>query len=279
MDLLVAILISVVLVLLTIIGEGPVRIALGLIFVLFLPGYTLVATLFPKRESLGAIERTALSFGLSIAVVPLLGLIMNYTPWGVSLYPIMISLLVFIIVAAGVAWFRRRRLPPEQRFEPHFHLKSLRFWRFPNRWDRVLSSLLIVAVLAAIGTLVFVAQSPKVEEKFTEFYILDSEGKAENYPDVLVSGEEAKVTIGIVNREQEATDYIIKIFVAGQKVKELGLMTLAHEESWEQVVSFTPTEVGEDQEVEFMLYKIGDVEACHILHLWIDVVEANSEVE
>jgi len=274
MDLLVAILISMALVIFAIVGEGPVRIALGLIFVLFLPGYTLVAALFPKRESLGAIERTALSFGLSIAVVPLIGLIMNYTPWGISLYPILISLLVFIVVAAGVAWFRRRRLPPEQRFEPCFRLGLLQFWRFPNRWDRVLSGVLVVAILAVIGMLVFVALSPTVEEKFTEFYILDSEGKTENYPDVVISGEETQVTIGIVNREQEVTDYIIRIYIEGQKVGEVGTITLAHEEKWEQLVSFAPTGVGEDQEVEFMLYMGGSDEAYQVLHLWIDVVEA-----
>ena len=263
-----------VLVFLAILGEGAVRIALGLIFVLFLPGYTLVAALFPKQDSLDAVQRIALSFGLSIAVVPLIGLIMNYTPWGISLYPILISLLVFIVVAAGVAWFRRRRLPPEQRFEPRFRLGWLRFWRFPNRWDRILSGVLVVAILATIGMLVFVAQSPRAEEKFTEFYILDADGKAENYPDVVISGEEAEVTMGIVNREQEATDYIIKIFVAGQQVKEVKTMTLAHEESWEQLVSFSPTKVGENQEVEFMLFKIGEVEAYLDLHFWIDVVAA-----
>jgi uncharacterized membrane protein len=259
---------------LAILGEGAVRIALGLIFVLFLPGYTLIAALFPKQDSLDAVQRIALSFGLSIAVVPLIGFIMNYTPWGISSNSVLISLLIFIVAAAGVAWFRRRRLPPEQRFVVRFSFSWLRFWRFPNRWDRILSGVLIVVILAAIGMLVFVAISPTEEEKFTEFYILDSEGKAENYPNVLVSGEEAQVTIGIVNHEQEATDYIIKIFVAEQQVKEVKIMTLAHEESWEQVVSFTSAVVGEEQKVEFMLYIGGSNEAGLVLDLWIDVVGA-----
>ena len=272
MDLVIAILISVALVILAIVGEGAVRIALGLIFVLFIPGYTLTAALFPKRDSLDAVQRVALSFGLSIAVVPLIGLILNYTPWGISVNSILTSLLAFIIVTAGIAWFRRRRLPPEQRFVVRFSFNWLRFWRFPNRLDRVLSGVLIVAILAAIGMLVFVAISPTVEEKFTEFYILDSEGKTENYPDVVISGEEAQVTIGIVNREKEVTDYIIKIYIEGQRVEEVGPLTLAHEERWEQLVSFAPIEVGDDQEVEFMLYKTGEAEACEILHFWIDVV-------
>ena len=53
------------------------RIVLGLPFVLFFPGYTFVAALFPRKDDLDAIERVALSLGLSIAVVPLVGLALN----------------------------------------------------------------------------------------------------------------------------------------------------------------------------------------------------------
>jgi len=60
-------------------NETPVRIILGLHLVLFLPGYALIAALFPRKGDLDGIERIALSFGLSIAVVPLLGLALNYT--------------------------------------------------------------------------------------------------------------------------------------------------------------------------------------------------------
>jgi len=58
---------------------SPIRIILGLPLVLFLPGYALIATLFPRKDDLDAIERIALSFGLSIAISPLLGLALNYT--------------------------------------------------------------------------------------------------------------------------------------------------------------------------------------------------------
>jgi len=56
------------------------RIILGLPMVLFFPGYTLISALFPRKDSLSGVERLALSFGLSIAVVPLIGLILNYMP-------------------------------------------------------------------------------------------------------------------------------------------------------------------------------------------------------
>jgi uncharacterized membrane protein len=273
-DLLVVTIVSLVLVPLAVfLGGSLASLVLGLIFVLFFPGYTLVAALFPKRDDLDGVQRLALSFGLSIAVVPLIGLVLNYTPRGIGLYQVLVSVLVFIIVAAGVAWYRRRRLSQEQRFEPQFRLRLSDFWGHRNLWDRVLIGLLVVVIIGAIGTLVYVAQPPKVEERFTEFYIFGPEGKTENYPDVLVLGEETRVTIGIVNREQEITDYNVKIIINGQRVGEVGVITLAHEKKWEQEVNFAPIEVGEKQRVEFELYRGSDNKAYHVLDLWIDVVD------
>jgi uncharacterized membrane protein len=95
---------------------GGFRIAFGILFALFFPGYALISALFPKGDSLGGIERVALGFGLSIAIVPLIGLILNFTPWGIKLYPIVISVTLFILIASAVAWYRQRRLAPTQRF-------------------------------------------------------------------------------------------------------------------------------------------------------------------
>jgi uncharacterized membrane protein len=96
--------------------SGGARIAFGLLFALFLPGYALISALFPKRDRLGGIERLALSFGLSIAIVPLIGFILNFTPWGINLYPIVISVTLFILAASVVGWYRQRKLTPDQRF-------------------------------------------------------------------------------------------------------------------------------------------------------------------
>jgi uncharacterized membrane protein len=96
--------------------SGGVRIAFGLLFALFFPGYALLSAIFPKQGKLGGIERIALSFGLSIAVVPLIGLILNFTPWGIELYPIVISVTIFILAASVVGWYRQRKLEPDQRF-------------------------------------------------------------------------------------------------------------------------------------------------------------------
>ena len=97
-------------------NETPVRVLLGLLLVLFLPGYSLIAALFPRRDDLDSIERIALSFGLSIAVVPLIGLALNYTPFGIRLVPVLAGLSVFTILLAVAAGVRRLRLPEGGRF-------------------------------------------------------------------------------------------------------------------------------------------------------------------
>ena len=100
--LLIDILSLILIVIISLTSLKTARIILGLPFILFFPGYTLISALFPKRTSLGSIERVALSFGLSIAVVPLIGLILNYTPWGIRLYPILIALFAFIILMSFI---------------------------------------------------------------------------------------------------------------------------------------------------------------------------------
>jgi len=80
---------------------------LGSLFVLFLSGYTLIEALFPKRGDLDAIERLALSIGLSLAITPLIGLLLNYTPWGIRPDPIIISLTIFTLTISLLAAHRK----------------------------------------------------------------------------------------------------------------------------------------------------------------------------
>jgi hypothetical protein len=85
------------------------RYVLGSIFVLYLPGSMLIEALYPRSEDLESLERLALSMGLSLAVVPLIGLILNYTPWGIRLTPIVTSLATFTETMAVLALVRKYR--------------------------------------------------------------------------------------------------------------------------------------------------------------------------
>jgi len=92
------------------IGNTPliyIRYVLGSIYVLYLPGSMLIEALYPRGEDLEPLERLALSIGLSLAVVPLIGLVLNYTPWGIRLTPVTISLAVFTEAMAILALTRK----------------------------------------------------------------------------------------------------------------------------------------------------------------------------
>lgn len=61
------------------------------------------------EKYLDTIERVALSLGMSIALVPIIGLLLNYTPWGIRLTPIVLSLLALTIVFATAAIIRENQ--------------------------------------------------------------------------------------------------------------------------------------------------------------------------
>jgi len=254
--------------------SGALRIALGLPFALIFPGYTLLSAISPKKGSFSGIERIALSLGLSIAVIALIGVLFNYTPWGIGLYTTLIPITLFILIASGIAWYRQRKLPATECLSFTVHL-SLPKWGKTRSLDKALYISLAVALIAALGSLGYVFAVPKGGQSFSEFYILGSEGKAEDYPQKVMLGEAVELTVGIVNHEYEPSSYQIDIRIEGTKVEEIRSPRLAHEERWEEVVSFVPQSPGKNQKVDFWLYKEGN-NVPYLkspLHLYLNVIE------
>jgi len=83
------------------------RIVFGSLFTLFLPGYSLIEALYPREDELTPLERLALSIGLSLALVPLVGLVLNYTPWGIRLDPTMAALSTLTLALLLVSAYRK----------------------------------------------------------------------------------------------------------------------------------------------------------------------------
>lgn len=83
------------------------RYVVGSIYVLFLPGYVTIEALYPREEDLSPLERLALSIGLSLAITPLLGLFLNYTPWGIRLGSVLVVQSLYILVILFVAAYRK----------------------------------------------------------------------------------------------------------------------------------------------------------------------------
>jgi uncharacterized membrane protein len=261
--------------------EGTVRIILGLPFILFIPGYVLIFALFPTRitdKGIDSIERIALSFGLSIAIVPLIGLGLNYTPWGIRLQPILLSVFIFIIGVGSIAIYRWTKTDTSERFTIAL---DVALPKAEQRIDKALTLMLGAAIIIAITSLTYVIVVPKTGEKFTEFYLLSTERRADDYPTNLTVGEEASVIIGIVNHEYRPITYTVEVWLINQTIVYsnstqnnetlynhawfMNSVTVmlnhtsvdieaAWEPQWEYNYTFNISQKGKDLKLEFLLF-------------------------
>lgn len=269
-------------VLIPLLSGSFIRTALGLPMVLFLPGYALIAALFPAKNDLASIERTALSFGPSIAIVPLIGLGLNYTPWSIRLIPILVSLSGFTLAMCGAAYYRRKQIPDNERFEVHFKtsalsLKAEILEKSEKKIDKILTVILIFSILASVGTLVYVIMTPKEGEHFTEFYILGPEGLADNYPTRYAPEENGTVIVGIVNHEYRTMNYNMEMRLENTSLdlpENLRYISIGHNATWEEPVTITPPFEGKEMKLEFLLFNETEKNVPYRdLHLWINVTE------
>ncbi|CAB50510.1 DUF1616 domain-containing protein [Pyrococcus abyssi] len=230
-DLITAIALSLLLDLIIAIAPNSIiRKILGLVFVLFLPGYVFITALFPEKKELDNLERLALSFGLSIAIVPLIGLALNYTSWGIRLIPILVSLTVFNVIFSIIAIYRRKNaIKPWIPWITIERIKEELEWDKASKLDKALTVILIIAIFASLGTLIYVITHPKPGEAFTEFYILGPYGKAADYPTELLVNETGRVIIGIVNHEHRNVTYFVEIWLVNLTYNFTTNETIIHE--------------------------------------------------
>ena len=276
LDLILVILLTIlcaIFVLVPVLSKTVIRTILGLLLVLFFPGYALIAALFPKIDDLDSIERLALSFGLSIAITPLIGLVLNYTPYGIRLDPILISLTCVTVILSAVAFFRRRRLPADDRFMVDFSgfFKDIKGnFQGESKTEKILSVILIISIILAVATTVYIVVMPKEGESFTEFYILGPNGTASDYPTNLTSNQSGNVIIGVVNHENKNTSY--KVLVTSNNTVLLDrTVNLQDGQKIEIPFNFTAGDPGE-RKIEFLLYKLPDTNNIYrSLHLWINI--------
>jgi len=255
----------------TFLPAGYLRIILGFPFMLFFPGYALIAALFPGRGALEVIERVAFGCGLSLAMLILVGLILDKTAWGIGLYPTVICLGILTFSHSLIAWHRRKLVPEEERFTVSIN-PSLPTWIRQSPVEKMLFGTFIITIVGVIGAGSYILTMPRANEGSTHFYVLGPEGSAENYPRELMVGEEGIVIVGIANNEGKTLSYRVEVRINEAINSEISPVVVDYQNSWEEEVSFVPTEIGKNQKVEFLLYKLGRGEIYRSLYLWIDVV-------
>jgi uncharacterized membrane protein len=110
-DLIIINTLSIVFILIvTLFSSNILRMILSVPFVCFFPGYTAMAFFFPRRDTLSPIERIVLSVASSIAITTLIGFCLSFTPWGIDIYPIVLSVTIFVVIMSILAWYRHRKI-------------------------------------------------------------------------------------------------------------------------------------------------------------------------
>ena len=260
----------------------------AILLVLFVPGYVLVAALFPGKKDIDWIERIALSLGLSIAVVPLLGLMLNYTPFGIRFAPVVATIALFSGLVGLAAHWRRMRVPAAERLSATLEIAKPA-WEEHSFVDKALTVGLVASIIVAAGTLAYVIATPRPGERFTEFYILGPGGNASDYPTELNVSEPGSVIMGIVNHEAASVNYTVRVDLVGVEVVYNGTSgfnetvernrtaiawfnaTLDDERNWTEPYTFTIAATGL-WKVQFLLFRDADFAIQYrSLHLFVKV--------
>jgi len=192
--------------------DGTPRIIISIPLTIYIPGYVTIYALFPNN-SISKMERITLNVGISLAIVTLIGLLLNFTTWGIRLVPILNCLEIFIFSVGSIAILRWIRTPLEKRYNLTINIT---FPKNESKLNKTLTMLLAISIITVTCILLYVILTPKMEEKFTEFYLLDSNNRTDDYPTHLTIGENASVIIGIVNHEYKTINYTIEVWLSNQ---------------------------------------------------------------
>ncbi|MCU4924885.1 DUF1616 domain-containing protein [Halobacteria archaeon AArc-dxtr1] len=264
---------------------SSVALLVTLPFVFFLPGYALVSVLFPaqaRRASqvtandaerrpggIDTVERLALSFALSLTVVIVAGIALPATEWGLGLEPIVAALGGFTIVFAQLGAIRRLRVPAAQRYRVAPQEAVRRALDSQEGTLHMASSIvLVVAILAAAGALLFAFAAPLSGSEFTTLATLseDNDGElvAGELPDEVFPGQSVPFTTVIENYEGETTDYEVVVqqqYFEDGEITDRAELTTASETVEDGDVAEIDTEItptaddGETVRVSVLLYE------------------------
>jgi uncharacterized membrane protein len=259
-----------------------IRTIFALPLVIFLPGYALISMLFPDKTGLEGMERVALSIGMSVAVVPLIGLALNFTPWGIREIPLLVTLSLFILLASAVAYTRRKQLPEDSAF--HIPLKASvlsltsGFLEKPeSKTEGNLRILFVLSFIILIGTVGYLALVPQEKEPFTKFYILGPDRMADRYKSDYIKGESGTYIVGIVNKEHRTIDYTMEVKLENQTLalpENMQHIRLADNTTFEEPLEISPPIEGNNLKLQFLLFNETEKNIPYRdLRLWINVTE------
>lgn len=298
---------------------SPLRVGITLGVLLVLPGYALTTAAFParrpwdestsgtwgtvesaggqRRAALTGVERAALSFGLSVALLPLFGLVLQVAVGGFYLSASVALLTVFVLLALVAGVIRRARTPEDVRYVP---LRGLwkdgkRSFRGADGRKAALNVVLALTVIVSMSTLGYALVAPQEGSRFTEAYLLaqqdDGQFASQNYPTAFEVGEGRPLMLAVENHEGEPVRYAVVVEL--QRRSEDGSTTEREEldrftervpdgETWRHEHEVAPTFAGERLHLVYMVFRGSPPEdptertAYRSVSLKIDVANASA---
>lgn len=289
------------------IGGASLRTFIGLPALLILPGYVVMAITYPGRRQPGErasglldrLERVALWFGMSIAVLPMFGVVLG-SVWSFTASVVVTGYTVALLAGLGVATIRRLRRPPAYRAgTPVVELLT----RFDPRRRRsehpaVAAStvVLAIAIVVAVGAVGFVVATPyQSGDSSTLYLVTENETGAQvasGYPTTMTVNETDSLTVGIRNHEDRREAYtviatleVVQNSSGGTDVVERAELAridavIEPGEDWTKRHTVSPPIAGEQLRLHYYLYR-GDggpatttaASAYRDAYLWVDVNE------
>ncbi|MGE3908538.1 MAG: DUF1616 domain-containing protein [Chloroflexota bacterium] len=260
---------------------GPARLVVGFIVVLFLPGYCLLAVLAARPRSLDRAERLGISIGVSIALIPIIALLLDALPSRIRPWPVVISEASFITICAVLAVWNRGRIADNTPTSGTLRAATGGWLRQLSWPERIMYPLVLVTIVVAGGAALAAQLTPNHEDLMTEMYVLGRSNLAEQFPRLVGVSEPVSVTMGVVNHEGTDRTYRFEAWARDawhpeQRVQVVPPMTLSLEpdERQEWPLTWVMRQPGEDQIVDLLLFVGQEQEPYRRLQLWLDVQPA-----
>lgn len=138
--------------------------------------------------------------------------------------------------------------------------------------DKLVKVALISILIVAIILVVYLIVIHNPGEDYTEFYLIDQDNNTTNYPINITRDSVRKINVGIINKEHDTTNYTVIAYKDDETIAKFN-KTLKNNEEYEFEYYIDSTHaVGENQSIDFKLYK-GNVSAPYrTLYLKYNVV-------
>ncbi len=259
------------------INDGVIRFVLALAVVLFVPGYMLIAAVYPGKDSLGNMERLLLAVTFSVILVPMACLVLNYTIWGIRLDPVIVVITLMTGFFTIVAFLRRLALPADRRlsFSLDWLYGDARKLLLPSSKSSLDVFILVVLLLSIVSVAAMVAYSVmgnRPADRYTELFLCDNNGSMGIYPTVLWPGQNYSVVAGISNYEGGDRVYDLVVnFDDGKAPFDFyrERIPVRDNQAVKRTIFLRPTRPWDDARVTFSLYNADDNQTpyrqCYLL--------------